>query len=755
MAAKTSTREVKGLDDELPTPAPRKPTFTAFKVGSGSDVETIGVARDVLDRWPRCALSVAAQFAERKNVPGPLSTNYEDPIIWERPKTMFVILTRYMETGCIELPLEFRARLQLLHEARFWNLDGAVGQIVAGFSISELKANDTAFSDFVSSVVRAKDAGVPEVKTETKEVKRDTTTVLQQVLDDLAKSGADNLKGLQEFGERLLACYEPGKSGLDEVDAKNVADEYEARNRLTLGKTHEFKLVELFDAKGCSVPALPFKGDVKRGTGYPIFRALEAPWVVSAAEYVYVRHHKDFNNNLAAITLGVFGQRGLDGLPVVIAGGAVLAALHEWPYEASDPPLLFPAVGGDEITTFLTEHKRRRRGEGGESGVDTSRMLPERKAIFRALCAINARPGPGIDNEVTPSPLRALLAGTNQNWIPRRDPRHLPSVAEARAFSSMRHTDIDLFLTTRDSVTALATIETIASRVSAVVGEVRFMRTAHSVTLIVPRPWRNVQIVLRLYDDPAHVLLGFDIDCCAVCVDAGGRVFAAPRALRALERRSNIVDPTRQSTTYESRLHKYAMRDFSVSVPGINLGESLGTILRALRFTQLDTRKIDYRTLGHDKSGKSDPAPCHLSRFLDKATSERAVAGCQRLWLLMTHSPDVKRLMPDAYASCSDYGVGRLISATKIIRNINQITRGNKRPGYAFGANIKEVLHDNLCVATASSRHGATFTTKIPGNVSKKVEFVKDRPHLQDRRDNREVILFTGSFHAVDGDWYA
>jgi hypothetical protein len=50
-----------------------------------------------------------------------------------------------------------------------------------------------------------------------------------------------------------------------------------------------------------------------------------------------------------------------------------------------------------------------------------------------------------------------------------------------------------------------------------------------------------------------QVLLGFDIDCCCVAYD-GERVWAAKRARRALVHGINLVDPTRQSTTYELRL---------------------------------------------------------------------------------------------------------------------------------------------------------------------------------------------------------
>ena len=77
---------------------------------------------------------------------------------------------------------------------------------------------------------------------------------------------------------------------------------------------------------------------------------------------------------------------------------------------------------------------------------------------------------------------------------------------------------------------------------------------------------RYIQVVLRLYEDVASVLASFDIDCCAVAYD-GTKVHIAPRGLRALNSGCNLVDLSRRSLTYESRLLKYAFRGFSIGVP--------------------------------------------------------------------------------------------------------------------------------------------------------------------------------------------
>lgn len=79
------------------------------------------------------------------------------------------------------------------------------------------------------------------------------------------------------------------------------------------------------------------------------------------------------------------------------------------------------------------------------------------------------------------------------------------------------------------------------------------------------QPALVLQVVGRLYDDVSHVLTGFDLDACTLAYmhGEGGaepRVVGLQRGIRALRHRVNVVDEDHQSTTYESRLHKYAVR---------------------------------------------------------------------------------------------------------------------------------------------------------------------------------------------------
>lgn len=78
--------------------------------------------------------------------------------------------------------------------------------------------------------------------------------------------------------------------------------------------------------------------------------------------------------------------------------------------------------------------------------------------------------------------------------------------------------------------------------------------------------------MLRLYQSPAEILAGFDIDapCCAY---DGNRVWANPRAIVAMMRQCNTVDVTRRSPSYEIRLIKYSQRAFEIYVPTLRRSE--------------------------------------------------------------------------------------------------------------------------------------------------------------------------------------
>ncbi|KAF7971547.1 hypothetical protein HWV62_20866 [Athelia sp. TMB] len=131
--------------------------------------------------------------------------------------------------------------------------------------------------------------------------------------------------------------------------------------------------------------------------------------------------------------------------------------------------------------------------------------------------------------------------------------------------------DIDLFLWGLSPEQAEAKIIAIYAAVCCSAPsnvDIVCVRNKHTVSIYSQYPRRVIQIVLRLYQSPAEVLAGFDIDA-SCCAYDGNRVWASPRAIIALMRQCNTVDMTRRSPSYEFRLAKYSKRGFEVYVPSL------------------------------------------------------------------------------------------------------------------------------------------------------------------------------------------
>lgn len=81
----------------------------------------------------------------------------------------------------------------------------------------------------------------------------------------------------------------------------------------------------------------------------------------------------------------------------------------------------------------------------------------------------------------------------------------------------------------------------------------------------------QIQIVLRGYESPAHVINGFDIDASCVGYTPTNHIFICRRAARAITYGWNMVDPACQSPSYEFRLKKYHKKyNLGVFIPGLH-----------------------------------------------------------------------------------------------------------------------------------------------------------------------------------------
>ncbi|KAK3381190.1 ankyrin repeat protein [Podospora didyma] len=129
--------------------------------------------------------------------------------------------------------------------------------------------------------------------------------------------------------------------------------------------------------------------------------------------------------------------------------------------------------------------------------------------------------------------------------------------------------DIDIFLYGIESedaaITRIIELEAAVRRRQRLVpGKGLSLRSKHAITFIAPKgPYRHVQVILRLYRSISEILTGFDVDCACVAFD-GERVYTNPRGVAAIATRTNTIDLTRRSPSYENRLRKYRDQGFEV-----------------------------------------------------------------------------------------------------------------------------------------------------------------------------------------------
>ena len=178
----------------------------------------------------------------------------------------------------------------------------------------------------------------------------------------------------------------------------------------------------------------------------------------------------------------------------------------------------------------------------------------------------------------------------------------------------------------------------------------------------------TVQIVLRLYESPAEVLLGFDCDCCCVGFD-GDRVWGLPRALRAIQYGTNILNPLHawpSKASYEFRLVKYALRGYSISVPGLEAVDVDLTKIFELPLSQLKGfARLVRLAMAYEgfqpKAGDILP-PCTMSKWTSEI--EKSTNPARReLGVVLKETLgecEYARLVGEAWFYCNDGFMSKL-----------------------------------------------------------------------------------------------
>ncbi|KAK7232275.1 hypothetical protein SO694_00030326 [Aureococcus anophagefferens] len=330
--------------------------------------------------------------------------------------------------------------------------------------------------------------------------------------------------------------------------------------------------------------------------------------------------------------------------------------------------------------------------------------------------------------------------------------------------SGFEESDIDLFLVGLNPSEALEKIKEIHKVLKAAwAQDPVIIRTKGAITFAASWPLRRVQVILRLYSSPAEVLMGFDIDSCCAAYD-GTRLLCLPRFRRAVNSSLNLVDPSRRSPSYESRLRKYALRGFAVSVPAYDPSRVVASAVLG------DAAKTEglARLLLH--AHEDSKHPTRVPRAFERLPSSLAGSDDDKLkpegpvsFYAASDEPRLLDFGPHGETG-SDFlgGSGPIASINCYLKRcVDKREVGEKLPFLAT-TSIKKALKwpkDEVMeyLTTASNPlRGAPehrqrmderlaekrFTTAVPAAV----EFIEQDPGRQ---------YVTGSWEPGDRDWYA
>ncbi|VUC21847.1 unnamed protein product [Clonostachys rosea] len=231
------------------------------------------------------------------------------------------------------------------------------------------------------------------------------------------------------------------------------------------------------------------------------------------------------------------------------------------------------------------------------------------------------------------------------------------------------------------------------------------LRTNNAITFISPRwPHRHVQIILRLYKSISEVLAGFDVDCACVAYD-GRQVYTTPRGAASIMTRTNTIDLTRRSPSYEYRLYKYRSHNFDVY------------------WDSLERSRIDQFIFQGDQNPSELQGLARLLFFEESIRSYGDDLNYQRRRRLKKIQ-DVEDSAPSGYAD-HEIPYGERFTAPSVRRYVAL----HSKEAYRFGT-IHEVMEEGSIASQ--------------NDIEGKLRFLTDDP-------GRQMI---GSFHpSTEDDW--
>ena len=259
------------------------------------------------------------------------------------------------------------------------------------------------------------------------------------------------------------------------------------------------------------------------------------------------------------------------------------------------------------------------------------------------------------------------------------------------------------------------------------------IRSQYAITIIGQYPYRHTQIILRIYQSPAEVLMGFDIDCCGVGFD-GKNVYALPRARRALTKQYNLVDLSRRSLTYEMRLHKYSTRGYEVKVPGMDASKisnnlyfnTIGNVNGLAKLLIFDNNQTKHYKVRKIKQPKGAPPPLKKRKDQESDYSNVSLPWGPN-WILPTIINAINSQNQKSASSSNN--------------------NNDSKPEHIFITDIQGALsgrNRSNCICSVCKQGNSPPTTSDP--VCGPLRWVTENPGRQ---------ILTGSFHPVnDNEWW-
>ena len=273
--------------------------------------------------------------------------------------------------------------------------------------------------------------------------------------------------------------------------------------------------------------------------------------------------------------------------------------------------------------------------------------------------------------------------------------------------------------------------------------------TANAVTAYTSKGYQ-IQIILREYQHPAEVLIGFDIDCCCFGFAKFGneiRYFTTDRGLYSLETSTNYLDTDRVSPSYDYRIFKYATRGFAFRVPGLLRTQYLESIPALLTASANLYKKPDAWTNGNDDKVIDRNGKILFLRDFSYLPRLILMENFQTLANINQRIIDPDNILPppeDYFPKTKHH-----VPEYAVMNGLHEQLVGIGKSDYDDIANL--VDHDNNIAKSVRQKINAkskyieicgTYTPKIFDTLKTEIKFKTTNP-------GEQGSMFTGSFQPL------